>query len=846
MPDVRSNRKRNKKVFFTQRAVLILLTLGAAQLVGQEVERSTRPVSLVVADFNRDGSPDAAVAESARNQVSIFLGGPRGQWLYKLPHQVGHHPAALAVADFNRDACPDLIVANQLSNNLSVLLGQCDGSFLSSSQSPIAVGEKPTGISIGDFDGDHCPDVAVASAGAHEVAVLLQEPPCEGLFRREQVLTAAHPTMGRGPSALAVGYFNSDRTLDLAVVNSDSNDLTTLAGRGDGTFVAVARLSAPSDNGPIAVAAGDFDRDGLEDLAVASRFSGYFRLLVGQGNGHFRMEGRFFTGLSPLALVSGDLNRDDIADLVTVNWGSDDLYVFVGHGDGSFSFIQRIPVTSNPSAADIAEVNRDSCLDLIVISEFSSEPVTLFGQCNGGFALTPPSPPSASAGGPYTGRIGEEIELKGTASTTDANATIVSYHWSFGEGSWGEGQNVAHSYTQPGTYQVCLTVLDSRGLSAFDCTNVQITAKSSTTEKTEKEVTPPIIPSLPPHDPSLKGPYKVGQAPCFVTSGDFNGDGLLDLAVANHQSHDVSILLGQGGGIFSEQRRIPLDIAPDWLAVVDLDQDGISDILVILSESGQVTWIKGQGNGTFQLGDPLLVIREAFTAALLEDFNMDKLSDLVVVAGKDKLLVHLGKEERLFTDPSLILVGQSPRSVVKGDFDNDGYNDLAVTSFLSGTLSLLLGRGDGSFAKLTEIWVAEFPHFLGIGDFNGDKVADLVVLDTVNQLLRFLLGEGNGSFQWSWTAKLLGFSGPLATGDFDGDGISDVVVSGSLTSSVALLLSNSVKNEELSRDHTEIEVGSHPGHLAVGDFNQDGLDDLAVISQASESVFVWLARRESL
>jgi hypothetical protein len=836
MDDERNEGKRNKRAFSARWAAFALLTLGAAQLLGQEAERGSRPIALVVADFNRDGIPDAAVAESARNQVSIFLGGPEGQWLYKLPHRVGRHPAALAVADFNRDACPDLVVANQLSNDLSVLLGQCDGSFSPSSQSPIAVGEKPTGIGIGDFNGDRCPDVAVASAGAYEVAIFLQEPPCEGLFRREQVLTAAHPTMGRGPSALAVGYFNSDRALDLAVVNSDSNDLTTLAGRGDGTFVAVSRLSAPSDNGPIAVVTGDFDRDGREDLVVASRFSGYFRLLVGQGNGHFRMEGRFFTGLSPLALVSGDFNRDAITDLVAVNWGSDDLYVFAGQGDGSFSFIQGITTASHPSAAAVADLNRDSCPDLIIISEFSPEPSTLFGQCNGGFVPTPPSWPSASAGGPYAGRVGEEIEFTSTAST-DANARIVSYRWSFGEDSWGEGPNVRHSYTQPGTYQVCLTVLDSRGLSAFDCTNAQI---ELTIEDKSSKVGAPAPDVTPPVSPESGQRYKVGPEPHSMAAGDFNRDGLLDLVVASRNT--LSVLFGQVGGTFSQERQIPVGEALDWLAVADKDQDGIPDILVISSESGQLRWLTGQSDGTFHTEDVSLNLEEVLTAALIEDLNGDGAPDLVTVDGvKDRMLVRLGRGDDLFSEPSPLFVGQSPRSVVSGDFNSDGHRDLAVANFLSGSLSLFLGQGDGTFAERREMWVTEFPHFLAIGDFDGDKIADLVVLDTANQTLHFLLGKGDGTFKRGWVVELPGFSGPLATGDFDGDGISDVVVSGSLTSSVAVLLSTSANSEKFTRDYVKIEVGSHPQRIAVGDFNRDGLDDFAVVSQANESVFVWLA-----
>jgi len=790
-------------------------------------------MALVVADFNRDGIPDVAVVESAVDRVSISLGGLVGQWSYNLPLRVGHRPVALAAADLNRDACTDLVVANYLSNDLSVLLGQCDGTFFPSVQSPIAVGEKPKALGIGDFDGDHCPDLAVANKGSNEVTIFIQGKGsgCKGLFHIRQQLTATQPALGRSPAALALGRFNPDRALDLAVVNSDSNDLTILAGRGDGTFTTLARIPTPQDNGPAALVTGDFDRDGWEDLVVANRFSGYLRVLLGEGNGGFRLEGRIFTGTGPIALVSGDFNRDGALDLVTVNWGSGDLYAFLGRGDGSFAFIQDINVGPHPSAAATADLNHDSCLDLVVVSEASPKPFALFGQCNGGFAKTLPTRPSTSAGGPYEGRSGEEIEFKGTAST-DANAKIVSYRWSLGDGMFKEGESIAYSYARPGVYDVCLTVVDNRGLSAFDCTRARIVGESPA----EASALPnPLLPSKAGpsgHSKGVQG-YKVGQDPSAVASGDFDGDGLLDLAVVNRKSNDLSVLLGRGDGTFTKQQRFPVSEAPDQLTVADLDQDGVLDLIITSSTSGHAVWLKGRGDGTFELAKPSLDLGYVTTALLIEDLNGDEFPDLVTVDGEQNMVaVRFGEGDGHFVSASVLSVGRSPRSIVRGDFNGDGRWDLAVVNFLSGTVSLLLGQGDGTFIKLKEAWAAEFPYHLVAGDFDGDGATDLAVFDSVNQRLGLLLGQGDGTFREGQVIELSGYSGPIATGDFDGDGIGDVVISGSLRSSVAVLFSASARIVE------EIEVSSRPGSIAVGDFDQDGRDDCAVISRAAEEIFI--------
>src|SRR5439155_1263538 len=146
----------------------------------------------------------------------------------------GLDPSSVAVGDFNGDGVPDLAVANSRSDTVSVLLGGGDRTF----QAPLtfAVGRNPVFVVVGDFNGDGVPDLAVANEGA--VSVLLGNG--DGTFQAALSLTA-----GGNPRSLAVGDFNGDGVLDLAVVNGDflkAGTVSVLLGNGDGSFRAAPNI----------------------------------------------------------------------------------------------------------------------------------------------------------------------------------------------------------------------------------------------------------------------------------------------------------------------------------------------------------------------------------------------------------------------------------------------------------------------------------------------------------------------------------------------------------------------------------------------------------------------------
>ena len=243
------------------------------------------PYSLAVGDFNGDGKLDLAVANYGGygfpSTVSILLGDGRGNFTLASSPAAGDSPLSVAVGDFNGDGNLDLAVANEVGGCVTILLGDGTGNFTLTS-SP-AAGDEPVSVAVGDFNGDGKLDLAVANWGyfsASTVDILLGDG--AGKF------TLASSTLtGSDSDAVAVGDFNGDGKLDLAVANRSGNNVSILLGDGAGNFTLTSSPATGSE--PYSVAVGDFNGDGKLDLAVANSGSNTVSILLGDGTGNFTL-----------------------------------------------------------------------------------------------------------------------------------------------------------------------------------------------------------------------------------------------------------------------------------------------------------------------------------------------------------------------------------------------------------------------------------------------------------------------------------------------------------------------------------------------------------------------------
>jgi hypothetical protein len=326
-----------------------------------------QPQRLVVGDFNGDGFADLAVANFSSNTVTILLGNGDGTFTALPPAQwqaTGNSPSAIAVGDFNGDGKLDLAIVNSADNTVSILLGNGDGTF--QVQTTYATGRSPSSIVIGDFNGDGYADLAVLNSNDSTVTILLGNG--DGTFTAQP--PAQWPATGSSPSAIAVGDFNGDGKLDLAVTNTVSNTVTILLGNGDGTFTAGPTLATGSY--PTAVAVGDFNGDGKLDLAIANDDDNTVTILLGNGDGTFKPSSQLSaTGLNPDSIVVGDLNGDGYADLAVANGLDGTVTILLGNGGGTFT---TLPSSQSPAAGPsavplsiaIGDFNGDGSPDLAV------------------------------------------------------------------------------------------------------------------------------------------------------------------------------------------------------------------------------------------------------------------------------------------------------------------------------------------------------------------------------------------------------------------------------------------------------------------------------------------------
>jgi hypothetical protein len=699
---------------------------GTFQPAVQDAVGAT-PDAIVARDFTGTGRLDLAVTDYASNDVSILLGNGDGTFQPAVQYAVGPSPVALVAGDFSGDGKVDLAVADQGSGfggtvpgGVVVLLGNGDGSFQPAKE--LGVGDPSPGeIVAGDFTGDGRLDLAVVNTGGFDqsgnfvlggVFVLLGNG--DGTFQ-----PAVQYAVGAEPGALLTGDFTGRGPLDLAVVDSFSNDVAILLGNGDGTFQPAVMYTVGGHPGDLE--SGDFTSHGRLDLAVVD--SAGLQILPGNGDGTFQPAETVETAHVSLAIVAGDFNGDGRPDLVGMV-GNGTLFVLLGNGDGTFQEPKKPnAVAPFPGSVVAGDFTGDGRLDLAVTDYAGVQ--MLLGNGDGTFQ---PAQTVAALGAGIAGLVAADFNGDGRLdlALVTPGSNSVSVLLGNGDGTFQPaaqyvagvqpGGLVAGDFTGDG--HLDLAVADGGG---YDQNGNQVpSGVSILLGNGDGTFQPPVL-------------YAVGQAPQAMVAGDFTGNGHLDLAFANVFSTGVFVMLGNGDGTFQPAVRYAAGIQPGAIVAGDFTGDGHLDLAV------------ADGGGPDQNGNQ--------------------------VPGGVSIL--LGNGDGTFHPGAQYLTGAVSDSIVAGDFNGDGKLDLAFDN-IGSNVSLLLGNGDGTFAVGTTL-SADGAGYFTAGDFAGDGRLDLAVNDFISNDVAVLLGNGDGTF--SDPARLA--ATPRATplvADVSGAGTHDVLV----------------------------------------------------------------------
>ena len=450
-------------------------------------------------------------------------------------------------------------------------------------------------------------------------------------------------------------------------------------------------------------------------------------ILLGDGAANFSGPTNFGVGGSlPVSVAVGDFNGDGVQDLAVANYGAPSgVSILVGDGAGHFSApINFYP--GDPLSVAVGDFNGDGMQD-VAVGVYSATVSILFRSCPGG---TPTPTPTATATGtppppPTLGNYSDRsIPLStGTTVTPDAaptNTTSIDVSTSTNfqgtlEGNPTTGVVRVTNAHPAGTYTVTVKALNDGSLAATRTFTLTVTTPATCN----------------PVSFATTNFSVGGAAPESVTVGDFNGDGQQDLALAS--SFNVLILLGDGSGSFSAATNFAAGPNTRFsLAVGDFNGDGKQDLATANYGSacmGSVSVLLGDGDGNLSSPTSYTVAANTFPISVaVGDFNGDGKQDLAVANnGSDNVSIFLGDGLGNFSPARNFTAGTDPESVAVGDFNGDGKQDLAVANYGSSNVSILLGDGTGNFSAPTNLGAGTFPYSIAVGDFNGDGKQDLAV-----------------------------------------------------------------------------------------------------------------------
>ncbi len=341
--------------------------------------------------------------------------------------------SAIAAGDFDDDGDVDLVVSstNFDLDGAPVILLENDGDARFSIGTELDVRTRPGSIAVEDFDDDGNLDLAIALTGSDEVAVLLG-------VGGGQFLNAVRFATGDSPVHIAAGDLNGDGLIDLVTANEEDDSLSVLLNAGDGSFLDEVNVNVrildggPGRSEPNAVVIGDFDGDGLGDIAATLGARDQVVILLNDGISEFNTITLLVdVGDVPSGIAAGDVDGDDVLDLVAVNSIGDSLHVLIGDGAGEFAAGDAIDTGNGATDVALADLDGDGDLDIATANREGDNVSTHEGDGEGGFA---PADDFDTSSGPVSlavadfdgdGRLDIATANNESSVTLDADVSVL-------------------------------------------------------------------------------------------------------------------------------------------------------------------------------------------------------------------------------------------------------------------------------------------------------------------------------------------------------------------------------------------------------------------------------------
>lgn len=687
------------------------------------------PLYLGAADVDDDGDVDFVTSEGVDGDdigfIAIYTN--RGDGTFEIPvnYPTGFSSESkdVQIADFNGDGKPDVakmfvdfLSGPPFNGIITVLVNAGDGRLLSTESFLVPL-DSPTILNAEDLNGDGKPDLVTVSD--RKVSVLINHG--DGKFRAAIGYDHPMPEVVLAPFLL---------TVDLT--GDGYPEITTNVGvfinNGDGTFQEVLNHdlfgSAPA-------IAADFNRDNLVDIAWSA--SSDVWVLIGTGDGKFRPAVGYSPGSPMESMASADLNGDGVSDIVTANREGLGISILLGNGDGTFAALQSYEIAVSMQFLLPLDANSDCQLDLIGIDNgcLGCDPLrpgsvtTLINLGTERFSVEKGIPPdwtTALSSADFNKDDRQDLvivveRLSAVALCLNPGGGI------FSEAAW---YNVG-----AGPQAVTIGDFDGDG-----------TPDLATANQESKDIS--VL--LNRGDGTLQDAiqYSAGERLYSIAASDLNRDGASDI-VARSKTSFVFVFINDGHGSFSRGVRYEGGNLIGSMVVKDLNGDLDPDLAVATNCSSCPLISKGisillnKGDGSFE--DPVnfapQISMESFLAG---DFNGDGFVDLGGTSF-GALHVLLGRGNGDFRDPLDSRVDCNPRLVSATDLTRDGVLDFVMTC--GSYLLVSRGKGDGTFSDALRFPLGSTIGALVSGDFNKDGWTDVAAARQSGINILFNLGASS-------------------------------------------------------------------------------------------------------
>jgi hypothetical protein len=678
-----------------------------------------------------------------------------------------------------------------------------------------ALSQPATAVTLGDLDGDGDLDAAVGSGFAHAVGILLNQG--NGAFH------LISPVDAPEQADVVLANIDGDGYPDLVVAGVDGS-LSVFHGNGDGSFTAAFSLAL--GHSATDLTAADLNGDGLDDLAVLGSFDPHayeasLAVLVNQ-KGSFVDPTVYDVEGGARSIEAGDLNGDQVPDLVTGNYSSS-ATVFLNHGDGTLDPSVTYPATGYISCAAIGDLDGDGDADLSVSDE-NGTMNALLNDGHGAFHFAGNTRlygrALCAAVADFDGDgnadvavsrddLGQVIALAGKG---DGTFKFPALYFATGMGANGIATGDVNGDGHPD-----LVTADMGGHGSGGSMSVLLSGTPRSCRRND---------------------LNSGVGASGLASADFNADGAPDLATTN-EDNTLTVLLNDGLGGFASGQLYPLGTLSQNLSAGDLDGDSRADLVASNFGESTVTLYYNQGDGSFSHGRDLRVGPHPRWVEVA-DLDADGRLDLVtgnyndaIHNGSVSVLIGLGG--RAFARPVTYEVGVGPYMVRAANLNQDEMPDLVVNNYDGQTVSILINRGDGTFAPEVRYY-AGWNLSSAVGDFDHDGDNDVAVTNFKENTVTVFRNDGNGVLTRYADVPVGRNPRSIQAAIIKGDGDIDLAVALSGTSEVILLANDGVGG--FTGSASACIVGVNPKTLIVGDFDRNAGQDLATANNGAGTVSI--------